>query len=82
WGLFAEITSRRQSMVIENAHLLKNMSFPRVCLPVIVLLDAGVNFAIILALFLGFLAFSGRLPRAALLALVPLLAIHVLFAAG
>lgn len=82
WGLFAEITSRSQSMFIENANLLKKISFPRICLPVIVLLNAGVNFAIILALFLGFLALSGRLPGAALLALVPLLAIQVLFAAG
>ncbi len=69
-------------MFIENANLLKKISFPRICLPVIVLLNAGVNFAIILALFLGFLALSGRLPGAALLALVPLLAIQVLFAAG
>lgn len=76
WGLFAEITSRSQSMFIENANLLKKISFPRICLPVIVLLNAGVNFAIILALFLGFLALSGRLPGAALLALVPLLAIR------
>ena len=82
WGLFAEITSRSQSMFIENANLLKKISFPRICLPVIVLLNAGVNFAIILALFLGFLALSGRLPGAALLALVPLLATQVLFAAG
>ncbi|MFG8129141.1 ABC transporter permease [Pseudomonas aeruginosa] len=53
WGLFAEITSRSQSMFIENANLLKKISFPRICL-----------------------------PGAALLALVPLLAIQVLFAAG
>ena len=62
--------------------LFAEITFPRICLPVIVLLNAGVNFAIILALFLGFLALSGRLPGAALLALVPLLAIQVLFAAG
>ncbi len=37
WGLFAEITSRSQSMFIENANLLKKISFPRICLPVIVL---------------------------------------------
>ncbi len=41
WGLFAEITSRSQSMFIENANLLKKISFPRICLPVIVLLNAG-----------------------------------------
>ena len=82
WGLFAEITTRSQSMFLENANLLKKISFPRICLPVIVLLNAGINFAIILGLFLGFLLISGRLPGMALLALVPLLALQVIFAAG
>ena len=82
WGLFSEITLRSQSMFLENANLLKKISFPRICLPVIVLLNAGINFAIILALFIGFLLISGRLPGMALLALVPLLALQVMFAAG
>lgn len=82
WGLFAEITTRSQSMFLENANLLKKISFPRICLPVITLLNAGVNFAIILGLFFGFLLISGRLPGMALLALIPLLMLQVLFAAG
>ncbi|AVX92082.1 MULTISPECIES: ABC transporter permease [Pseudomonas] len=82
WGLFAEITSRSQSMFLENANLLKKISFPRICLPVIALLNAGINFAIILALFFGFLLISGRLPGMALLALIPLLLVQVIFAAG
>lgn len=82
WGLFAEITTRSQSMFLENANLLKKISFPRICLPVIVLLNAGINFAIILGLFLGFLLITGRLPGMALLALVPLLILQVMFAAG
>ena len=82
WGLFSEITLRSQSMFLENANLLKKISFPRICLPVIVLLNAGINFAIILGLFLGFLLISGRLPGMALLALVPLLVLQVIFAAG
>ena len=67
WGLFSEITLRSQSMFLENANLLKKISFPRICLPVIVLCNAGINFAIILALFFGFLLISGRLPGMALL---------------
>ncbi|MGN8344021.1 ABC transporter permease [Pseudomonas sp. SMV71] len=82
WGLFAEITTRSQGMFLENANLLKKISFPRICLPVIVLLNAGINFAIILGLFLGFLLITGRLPGLSLLALVPLLALQVMFAAG
>jgi lipopolysaccharide transport system permease protein len=49
---------------------------------VITLLNAGINFAIILGLFFGFLLISGRLPGMALLALIPLLIVQVIFAAG
>ncbi|MEO6676083.1 MAG: ABC transporter permease [Pseudomonas sp.] len=82
WGLFSEITTRSQSMFLENANLLKKISFPRICLPVIALLNAGINFGIILGLFFGFLLISGRLPGMALLALIPLLILQVIFAAG
>lgn len=82
WGLFSEITLRSQNMFLENANLLKKISFPRLCLPVIVLLNAGINFAIIIGLFLGFLLITGRWPGMALLALAPLLALQVLFCAG
>lgn len=82
WGFFAEVTTRSQGMFLENANLLKKISFPRICLPLIVLLNAGINFAIILGLFLGFLLVTGRWPGTALLALVPLLALQMMFAAG
>ena len=49
WGLFAEITGRAQNVFLENANLLKKLSFPRICLPAVVVLNAGLNFAIILA---------------------------------
>ena len=32
WGLFAEIVARAQTMFIEQANLIKKISFPRVCL--------------------------------------------------
>ena len=55
WGLFAEITSRSQSMFLDNANMLKKLNFPRITLPLIVVLNAILNFAIILSLFLVFL---------------------------
>ncbi|RON05688.1 ABC transporter [Pseudomonas brassicacearum] len=82
WGLFSEITLRSQNMFLENANLLKKISFPKICLPVIVLFNAGINFAIIIGLFLGFLLITGRLPGMALLALLPLLALQMIFCAG
>jgi lipopolysaccharide transport system permease protein len=82
WGLFSEITLRSQNMFLENANLLKKISFPRICLPVIVLCNAVINFAIIIGLFLGFLLISGRWPGMALLALIPLIVLQMMFCAG
>ena len=82
WGLFSEITLRSQNMFLDNANLLKKISFPRICLPVIVLCNAAINFAIIIGLFLGFLLITGRWPGMALLALIPLIALQMMFCAG
>ena len=80
WGLFSEVTGGAQSLFIENGNLLKKMNFPWLCLPVTQVLNACLNFAIIFTLFLGFLLLSGNFPGWAMLALVPLLALQLLFA--
>ena len=83
WGLFAEIVARAQTMFIENANLIKKVSFPRICLPLIVVLNALLNFAIIFALFLLFLGVSGNFPGWISLAIVPVLVLlQVMFAIG
>jgi lipopolysaccharide transport system permease protein len=82
WGLFTEIVSRSQNVFLENANLLKKISFPRLCLPVIVVLNAGMNFAIIFGLFTIFLIVSGNFPGLVFIALIPVLAIQVLFSVG
>lgn len=82
WGLFAEIVGRGQTVFLENANLLKKISFPRMCLPTIVVLNALVNFAIIFGLFLTFLLISGTWPGWSTLALFPVLAIELLFSIG
>ena len=82
WGLFAEITTRSQNIFLENANLLKKLSFPRLCLPVTVVINAIVNFAIVFGLFTGFLLLTGNFPGFAYLALLPIIALLVLFAIG
>ncbi|MBP1206778.1 lipopolysaccharide transport system permease protein [Duganella sp. 1411] len=82
WGLFAEITGRSQSVFIDHANLIKKMQFPRVCLPIIVVLNALVNFAIIFGLFTAFMALSGTFPGWVYLAVFPVLALQVAFAIG
>lgn len=82
WGLFAEILARAQTMFIDQANLIKKISFPRICLPLIIVLNALLNFAIIFGLFTVFLFVSGNFPGLAYAAVLPVLIIQVLFAIG
>lgn len=82
WGLFTEMVGRSQTMFLDNANLLKKISFPRITLPIIVVMNAGLNFSIVMALFLAFLLVSGNFPGWVLLAALPVLALQVAFAMG
>jgi lipopolysaccharide transport system permease protein len=82
WGLFVEIVSRAQNVFIENANLMKKLAFPRIALPLIVVLGALLNFAIIFGLFSAFLAIIGNFPGWVYVALLPVLLIQVAFSIG
>src|SRR3546814_15473973 len=82
WGLFAEIVGRSQNVFLEHANLLKKLSFPRLCLPVTLVLSSLVNFAIIFGLFTVFLVISGNFPGLPIVAVLPVLAIQIAFAIG
>lgn len=79
WNLFAEIISRSQTVFLDHANLLKKVSFPKICLPIIIVLGAFLNFLIIFGLFTGFLIISGSFPGVVYFALIPLLMIEILF---
>lgn len=80
WGLFSEITLKAQVVFIEQANLLKKVNFPRLCLPIVVVGNGLISFVIVAAIFAGFLAITGLLPGIVALALVPIIALTVLFA--
>lgn len=82
WGLFAEIIGRAQNVFIDNANLLKKLSFPRLCLPVVIISSALINFAIVFGLFAAFLMVTDNFPGDAFIALLPLLVILILFSIG
>lgn len=82
WGVFTEIVGRGQNIFLDNANLLKKICFPRLCLPVIAVLNACVNFAIIFGLFLVFLLLKGLWPGWVCIAFVPILMIQLLLAVG
>ena len=82
WGLFSEMLSRLNGIFIEHGNLIKKSNFPRICLPAIVTASSLLNFAIVLALYLIFLAFIGHWPGLILLSLLPLLILQLLFTIG
>jgi lipopolysaccharide transport system permease protein len=82
WTFFSETVSRAQNVFLENANLLKKISFPRLCLPVIVVANASINFGIIFGLFTIFLLVSGSFPGMSYLAMFPVLLIQIIFSVG
>ena len=82
WGLFAEIFGRAQNVFLENANLLKKISFPRTSLPLIVVVSALLNFALVFGLFTMFLVLSGHFPGIAFVSILPVLALQVMLAIG
>jgi lipopolysaccharide transport system permease protein len=82
WGLFAETIGRSQNIFLEHANLIKKLSFPRMTLPVIVVLGASLNFAIIFSLFLGFLLLTDSFPGWPVLAVIPLLVVQTALSIG
>ena len=82
WNFFSEVVSRLNGVFIDNGNLIKKSNFPRICLPAIVVISAFLNFAIVMAIYLIFLALVGHWPGWPLLGLIPLLALQTAFAVG
>ncbi len=82
WGLFTEITARGQNVFLENANILKKLNFPRICLPVIVVITACINFSIIFGLYALFLVVTGNFPGWVFLGIFPVLVVEIIFSIG
>lgn len=82
WNLFAGSLDRGIGVFIEQASLIKKVNFPRVTLPFIVQFAALADFGVIFSLYLIFLVAIGQFPGWAILAVIPLLLVQQIFAAG
>lgn len=82
WGVFNEVLQRGLSLYTDHADLIRKVRFPHLTLLAAIVLTAGLHALIMLGLLLGFLALVGLLPGAALLAVLPILALTALLAAG
>jgi len=82
WNFFSEIVGRSQVMLLENANLLKKISFPKFCIPIIIIGSALINFGIVFSLFSIFLVFTGTFPGILYLGVISLVVVLIIFAIG
>jgi homopolymeric O-antigen transport system permease protein len=82
WSTFTEIATRCQNVFLENANLIRKMSFPRLCLPLIVVISAAISFMIMLVILLTFLVLAKNPIGFSILAIVPLFLLLIAFAAS
>lgn len=82
WTFFSEVVSRSVGLFVENGNLIKKISFPRVCLPLIVVSSALVNNALLFISVLMVFGFLGYLPPAAIFWVPLLVAINAMLAVG
>ena len=82
WQLFSELLTRSVSIFVHNANILKKVSLPKFALPIITAITGLTNFALVLILFLGFLALIGEWPGESVLALIPVVVIVMALSLG
>ena len=82
WNLFVEITTRSLRVFIDNANLLRKVNFPHLCLPIVVVFTAIINFLIIFSIFTLFLIVTGNFPGLVFFAVIPIVIIQIIFSIG
>jgi len=82
WNLFAELLTRLTSLFVDNANLLKKVSFPWHCLPLITVASGVMNHLIMTSLLLSVLLVLGGGTWPFWAHLLPVLALLVFLATG
>jgi lipopolysaccharide transport system permease protein len=82
WNAFAEVISRSTTVFLDQAHLLKKVSFPKKLLGGAVVLSSVMNFLIGYSIFFLFLVLTGHRVGWASLILPALLLFQFVFAFG
>ena len=82
WGLFSEILSKTKNVFIDNANLIKKLRFPKICLPIIIVLTALINFLITFSIFIIFLIFTGNFPGILIIDFFLILMLQIILTIG
>lgn len=82
WFLFVDIFNRCLTMFIDNANVLKKIAFPRMALPLVVVISALINNVIFFVIILSAFVLLGFGVDYHVLYLPLIVVINVMFAAG
>jgi len=82
WSAFQDTVIRCLTLFTDNGSLLKKLSFPRICLPLVVCGVAGVSSMLLMAATLAVFALLGRIPGWEALAVPLVLGVTLLLALG
>lgn len=80
WGLFSEILLRSINIFVDNSNLIKKINFPKLCLPLTIIINALVNFSIIFLIFIILLIYSGLFHGWSIFYLLPVIILLIMFA--
>jgi len=69
WQLFASTLTQSSNSLVDNAHLLTKVYFPRLIVPMSAMLGALVDFAIAFVILIGMMVWQGIAPGWAILTL-------------
>ncbi len=82
WNAFSDIIGRCQQVFIENKALIKKATFPKQCLPAVIMISTALNFLIVFALLLAIMAALGRWPGPGVLLALPVTALLMTLGLG
>ncbi|MCO5734711.1 ABC transporter permease [Rhizobium sp. SSA_523] len=82
WLLFVEIVSRSMNVFIESGNVLKKIAFPRIALPLVVVISSIINNLIFFIVLLAVFTLAGFSMGSALIWLPLLILVNAALAAG
>jgi len=82
WGFFSELLTGAVNIFLHNANLLKKIAFPKLCLPIALIITCLINYAIVMALFMLFLLIIGHFSIIAAFSAFPVVVILIAFSSG
>ncbi|MDI9219890.1 ABC transporter permease [Pantoea sp. EA-12] len=80
WNYFMEMISKSTVVYLQNANSIKKISFPKICLTIVIAITSSINFSIIMGVFIIVMIVTGSLHPLSILYVIPLSLLMLCFA--